>query len=106
PASLPSQVEQTLDSCPRYVCKLSTGVGKSSLVRYMFNVDPQKIDVAHDRAGDADIELEYESSDNPRFILHDSKGFEAGSSTNWDKVDRFLRRCQAYPELSRRIHAI
>ncbi|KJA19570.1 hypothetical protein HYPSUDRAFT_859131 [Hypholoma sublateritium FD-334 SS-4] len=72
----------------------------------MFNVDPQEIDVAHDRAGHADIELEYKSLSNPRFILHDSKGFEAGSTTNWDNVDRFLRRCQAYPELSRRIHAI
>lgn len=108
PMGLPSQLEQTLDSCPRFRIILigNSGVGKSSLVRHMFNVDPQKIDVAHDRAGDADIELEYESSDNPRFILHDSKGFEAGSSTNWDKVERFLRRSQAYPELSRRIHAI
>ncbi|PPQ81511.1 hypothetical protein CVT26_010898 [Gymnopilus dilepis] len=108
PASLPSQVDQTLDSCPRFRILLvgNSGVGKSSLVRHMFNVDPEKIDVADGRAGDADIEHEYESSDNPRFVLHDSKGFEAGSATNWDKVERFLRRCQAYPDLSRRVHAI
>jgi hypothetical protein len=65
-----------------------------------------QIDVAHDRAGDADIEREYFSPKNPRFILHDSKGFEAGSKINWDTVERFLRRSQAYSELSRRIHAI
>ncbi|TFK16809.1 hypothetical protein FA15DRAFT_606357 [Coprinopsis marcescibilis] len=101
PDSLPSQVERTFNECPRY-----SGVGKSSLVRHMFNVDPAKIDIAHNRAGEADIEEAYESSDNPRFILHDSKGFEAGSESNWTKVERFLRRSQAYSELSRRIHAI
>ncbi|KXN81010.1 hypothetical protein AN958_06472 [Leucoagaricus sp. SymC.cos] len=109
PEGLPSQTDQTLSECPRFRIILIgnvSGVGKSSLVRYIFNVDPKKIDVAHDRAGDADIERGYESYENPRFILHDSKGFQEGLKTTWEDVERFLRKRQAHTELSRRIHAI
>jgi len=65
-----------------------------------------QVDVSDYRPGDADIEREYTSSVNPRFILHDSKGFEAGSKTNWGTIERFLQRSHAYLDLSRRIHAI
>ncbi|KAF8350974.1 hypothetical protein F5887DRAFT_935338 [Amanita rubescens] len=107
PPDLPSQVDKTLAECPRFRIVLigNSGVGKSSLVRSIFNVDPDKIDIPNNRAGDADIEREYTSPANPRFILHDSKGFEAGSGVNWDMVEKFLKRRLKY-DLPGRIHAI
>ncbi|KAF8152431.1 hypothetical protein B0H34DRAFT_630906, partial [Crassisporium funariophilum] len=48
------------------------------------------IDISHSCAGKADITHEYTSAENPRFILHNSQGFEAGSNDNWDKAEEFL----------------
>jgi hypothetical protein len=72
-----------------------------------FNGDSTKlqIDIADDRAGNANIEREYASSANPRFILHDSKGFEVGSKVNWDTVENFLQKRWQY-DLPEKIHAI
>ncbi|KAJ3556348.1 hypothetical protein NP233_g11999 [Leucocoprinus birnbaumii] len=108
PTGLPSQVEESLMSCPKFRIALigKSGVGKSSLVQRFFNFDSSQVDISDHRPGEADIEREYTSSVNPRFIIHDSKGFEAGSEANWDTIESFLRRSVAYPELSRRIHAI
>ncbi|KAK7442497.1 hypothetical protein VKT23_016095 [Stygiomarasmius scandens] len=66
----------------------------------------QEIDIAHDRVGEADITREYTSSTNPRFILHDSKGFESGSDKTWAIVENFIRnRCSA-KSLKDRLHTI
>ncbi|KAG6811662.1 hypothetical protein H0H92_006375 [Tricholoma furcatifolium] len=118
---LPSQVDETLAGCPRFrilvvgkvkilIWKLSvqpySGIGKSSLVKNIFNVDPDKIDISDHRAGEADIYREYMSRQvNRRFVLHDSRGFEHGSNDNFTKVENFLQLRQqgALPE---RIHAI
>jgi hypothetical protein len=64
------------------------------------------IDIAHDRAGRANISVPYTSDANPRFILHDSKGFEPGTASNWDVVESFLRGRSATAELKDRVHAI
>ena len=64
------------------------------------------IDIAHDRAGRANISFPYTSDGNPRFILHDSKGFEPGTASNWDVVESFLRGRSATAELKDRVHAI
>lgn len=110
PGELPSRVDETLGDCPKFRIVLvgKSGVGKSSLIRSMFNIDPDdktKIDISHDSPGEADIKREYTSPANPRFILHDSKGFEAGSGGNWDTVKDFLRDRRDL-ELPGRIHAI
>ena len=72
----------------------------------MTEIQPDlQIDIAHGRAGDANIKREYTSSANPRFILHDSKGFEAGSKVNWDTVEEFLQN-RRQNDLPGRIHAV
>lgn len=79
----------------------NTGVGKSSLVSSVFNIGTENIDTAHGRAGNADIYHAYTSDANPRFILHDSQGFEPG----WEAVERFIRdKCDG--RLEDRLHAI
>jgi len=67
--------------------------------------DSLQIDIAHDHAGRANIEFEYTSPENPRFVLHDSEGFEAGSDNKWNTVEAFLQTRQQN-KLPEKIHAI
>ncbi|KIK56303.1 hypothetical protein GYMLUDRAFT_248048 [Collybiopsis luxurians FD-317 M1] len=43
---------------------------------------------------------------NPLFILHDSQGFEAGETQNFDTVKKFIDDRAQQPELKDRLHAI
>ncbi|THU94339.1 hypothetical protein K435DRAFT_668612 [Dendrothele bispora CBS 962.96] len=104
--NLPSRVEETLAVCPQFRILL-TGIGKSSLIRSVFNIDIKDIDIAHDRVGKADINREWISSTNPRFILHDSEGFEPGSERTWDIVENFIQdKCNTERPLKDRLHTI
>ncbi|KDR86079.1 hypothetical protein GALMADRAFT_219097 [Galerina marginata CBS 339.88] len=106
-SDLPSRVEETLRECPRFRIVLigNSGVGKSSLVKAIFNVSLKDIEINHDRPGYAEIDRGYTSNENQRFILHDSQGFEAGSTENWIKVEKFLRGRSAMA-LRDQVHAI
>uniref|UniRef100_A0A0W0FT26 G domain-containing protein n=1 Tax=Moniliophthora roreri TaxID=221103 RepID=A0A0W0FT26_MONRR len=109
PTSLPSKVEEHFAVCPQFRILLvgNTGVGKSSLVMSVFNLDIKDIDIQHDRPGEADIKRSYKSDANPRFILHDSKGFEPGSKDTWDTVEQFIRdRSSTKQPLKERVHTI
>ena len=67
----------------------------------------QDIDIAHNRAGKADISREYTSDSNPRFILHDSQGFEPGYLETWKVVQKFIRdKCDENLPSKDRLHAI
>ncbi|KIM80053.1 hypothetical protein PILCRDRAFT_48102, partial [Piloderma croceum F 1598] len=48
-----------------------SGVGKSSLINYAFNVDIAT--VSHKEHGVCDIRQQIISPQNPRFVLHDSQ---------------------------------
>lgn len=109
PDSLPPTVEGTLAVCPKFRILVvgNTGIGKSSLVSSVFNIGIRDIDIAHDRVGKADIAHEYTSDTNPRFILHDSQGFEPGSLEKWEVVEGFIRdKCDEHLEPKDRLHAI
>ncbi|KAG2088268.1 uncharacterized protein F5147DRAFT_587736, partial [Suillus discolor] len=61
-----------------------SGVGKSSLISHAFGVEKEI--VAHNKPGEAHIDKELISSQNKRFVLHDSKGFEPGDEDNLEIV--------------------
>ncbi|KAH9051040.1 hypothetical protein EDB87DRAFT_1572492 [Lactarius vividus] len=106
PDSLPPTVEETLAVCPKFRI-LVTGVGKSSLVSSVFNIAIKDIDIAHDRVGKATIAHAYTSETNPRFILHDSQGFEPGSLEKWEVIEGFIRdKCDERLKSKDRLHAI
>ncbi|PPQ73875.1 hypothetical protein CVT26_011738 [Gymnopilus dilepis] len=106
-SELPSTVDETLSACPRFRILLAgnSGVGKSSLVSKIFNIDPKDIDIVDGHPGRADITYAYTSDKNPRFVLHDSRGFESGSIDNWVTVKNFLCEQNA-KDLSERVHVI
>ncbi|KAG8938861.1 hypothetical protein FRC03_006843, partial [Tulasnella sp. 419] len=53
-----------------------------------------------------DIENEIHYPSNPRFVFHDSRGFEAGSTEEIDKVRSFIKQRAAENELKDRLHVI
>jgi len=105
--TLPLVTQEILDICPRLRVLVvgKSGVGKSSLISFAFGVDMKSI--AHGTRGVCDINTEIISPDNPRFVLHDSMGFEAGETQNFDKVKRFLTaRSEKDILLKDRVHII
>ncbi|KAF5365204.1 hypothetical protein D9758_005466 [Tetrapyrgos nigripes] len=86
PPGLPSKVEETL--------AISNLVGNVGFSLNIFNIGLKDVNIAHGRVGKADINHGYTSPENPRFILHDSKGFEPGLENTWSTVEGFIRdRC-------------
>ncbi|KAG8749004.1 hypothetical protein FRC14_001769 [Serendipita sp. 396] len=98
--------EDILDICPRFRVLLigKSGVGKSSLINKAFGVDDAL--VSHSAPGQAEIEKEIVSIVNPRFVLHDSRGFEPGETSNFDAVCNFILSRNLKPDLKDKLHAI
>ncbi|KAG1813467.1 hypothetical protein EV424DRAFT_1514830 [Suillus variegatus] len=97
-------------SCPQFRILVigKTGVGKSSLINHVFGVDTtvENTSVAHDKPGEASINDEFVSSQNDRFVLHDSKGFEPGEQDNLKIVRDFIGRRSAMPDLKDQLHVV
>lgn len=91
--------------CPRFRILVigKTGVGKSSLISRAFGVEAL---VSHNKAGEADIDYEFISPQNERFVFHDSKGFEPGERDNLEMVQGFIERRSNIPALKDRLHAV
>ncbi|KAG2104324.1 uncharacterized protein F5147DRAFT_762082 [Suillus discolor] len=80
-----------------------TGVGKSTLTYLIFGVKTTII--AHDKPGEANIDHEFISPQDDRFVIHDSRGFEPGEEDNLKIVRDFIeRRRNMSPE--HQLHAI
>ncbi|KAF8135881.1 hypothetical protein K438DRAFT_1882461 [Mycena galopus ATCC 62051] len=88
---LPLESKKMLDECPRLRVLVvgKSGVGKSSLIYSIFGVDMKS--VSHNEPGICDIETEITSTQNPRFVAHDSMGFEPGQTKNFEIVKHFLK---------------
>ncbi|KAI9445970.1 hypothetical protein H4582DRAFT_2052101 [Lactarius indigo] len=82
-----------------------SGVGKSSLINYVFGINDAS--VAHHKPGESDIQQEFVSPENQYFVLHDSKGFEPGDSSNYETVRTFIEQgSQPHLPLKDRIHGL
>ncbi|KAF8260581.1 hypothetical protein EI94DRAFT_1610268, partial [Lactarius quietus] len=67
-----------------------SGVGKSSLINRVFGIDAAQ--VQNHRPGEADIQREFVSPQNPYFVLHDCEGFEPGDLSNFETVSKFVQQ--------------
>jgi hypothetical protein len=57
--------------------------------------------------GEANIETEFTSNENPFLVLHDSKGFEPGDTGTFDIVSNFIKeRRKEGLALKDQLHAI
>ncbi|KAG2125448.1 GTP-binding protein [Suillus clintonianus] len=76
----------------------------------IYNSAGKKIDAALLTAsrerGEHDIENEMVFPKNPGFIFHDSRGFEAGGESEYDKVNTFIKARSKEADIKDRIHTI
>ncbi|KDQ53281.1 hypothetical protein JAAARDRAFT_197451 [Jaapia argillacea MUCL 33604] len=105
-APLQSTTSQIFEDCDRFRVLLvgRSGVGKSSLINAIFDVDDAS--VQHYAAGEASIDEEITSPQNPRFVLHDSQGYQPGDVKNFETLKRFVAERKKMPDKKDRIHAI
>ncbi|OJA15855.1 hypothetical protein AZE42_11214 [Rhizopogon vesiculosus] len=92
--------------CPRFRILVigKTGVGKSSLIYHAFGV--HSAPASDEKRGGANIDTEYISERNDKFVLHDSKGFEPGEEDNMKTVREFVQRRRRKEALGDRLHAV
>ncbi|KAG1775470.1 hypothetical protein EV702DRAFT_1235000 [Suillus placidus] len=68
-------------------------------------IDPAALKASRER-GLHDIENEMVFQSNPGFVFHDSRGFEAGGDSEFDKVKAFIASRSKEPRLKDQLHAI
>ena len=56
--------------------------------------------------GEHDIENEMRFKSNTAFVFHDSRGFEAGRTSELDKVKDFVQKHSTYKDLRNHLHVI
>ncbi|KAG2125429.1 hypothetical protein DEU56DRAFT_824995 [Suillus clintonianus] len=98
--------DEIIRICPRFRILVigKTGVGKTSLINRAFGVH-EAMASTH-KPGEADIDHEFVSLQNDRFVLHDSKGFEPGEESNVNIVRDFIGRRRNMAELKDQLHAV
>ncbi|KAH8822437.1 hypothetical protein DL96DRAFT_351282 [Flagelloscypha sp. PMI_526] len=62
--------------------------------------------VSHRARGESDINQEITSDTNPYFVIHDSKGYEAGDTSIFDELVTFIDDRVKRIELSEKIHMV
>ncbi|KAG2132691.1 uncharacterized protein EDB93DRAFT_1331612 [Suillus bovinus] len=104
-SQLQSTSSDILKICPRFRLLVigNTGVGKSTLIHQAFKV--KEVHAAEYERGEADIHKEYTAPENERFVVHDSLGFEAGSSKNLAMAKDFINSRRSMP-LKDQVHAV
>ncbi|KAI1124449.1 hypothetical protein F5Y10DRAFT_29489 [Nemania abortiva] len=67
-----------------------TGVGKSTLINKVFGVEMTEESTTLSQ-GVHDINKAFESPNHPGLLIHDSRGWQAGSDAELDEIAKFLR---------------
>ena len=62
--------------------------------------------MSHSEAGVSNINTAIIASENGRFVLHDSQGFEHGEGDNFEKVVDFLKARKDMPNVRDQVHAV
>ncbi|KAI6100691.1 hypothetical protein EDD16DRAFT_1717210 [Pisolithus croceorrhizus] len=104
--SLRPTTEALLNQCPRFRILVigQSGVGKSTLIHRAFGIG--KASAENLKPGAANIEEELISSQNDRFVLHDSNGFEPADHVNCDAVKSFIADRKDRELIKDQLHAV
>jgi GTPase SAR1 family protein len=86
----------------------NVGVGKSTLINKVFGVKEgeEVTTISHRDRGLHDVREEITYPDRPDLILHDSRGFEAASESEFEAFDSFLADKSGSATLEQRLHMI
>ncbi|KIW96675.1 uncharacterized protein Z519_02066 [Cladophialophora bantiana CBS 173.52] len=82
-----------------------TGVGKSTLINKIFGVEMTEESDSY-RQGSHDINVAFESPNNPGLMIHDSRGWQAGSDKELELIAKFLRHRAFQKDPAEALHVI
>lgn len=82
-----------------------TGVGKSTLINKVFGVEMTEESTTYTQ-GVHDINTAFESPNHPGLLIHDSRGWQAGSDTELDLIAKFLRHRAFQKDPAESLHVI
>ncbi|KAK5073607.1 hypothetical protein LTR64_007255 [Lithohypha guttulata] len=82
-----------------------TGVGKSTLINKVFGVEMTEESTNYTQ-GVHDINKAFESPNHPGLLIHDSRGWQAGSDQELDLIAQFLRHRAYQKEAAEALHVI
>ncbi|KPM38996.1 hypothetical protein AK830_g7572 [Neonectria ditissima] len=82
-----------------------TGVGKSTLINKVFGVELTSESDSYDQ-GVHDINEAFESPRHPGLLVHDSRGWQAGSDDELDLIAKFLRNRAFQQDPAKALHVI
>ncbi|KIN96735.1 hypothetical protein M404DRAFT_1006529 [Pisolithus tinctorius Marx 270] len=117
----PAEAKKQVDRIPcfRILVMGRANAGKTTILQRVCNTvdEPEIFDGKGEKVdarmvqgslkrGYHNIEDELMFKSNPRFVFHDSCGFEAGSEAEFDKMKKFITDHAKATKLERRIHAI
>lgn len=82
-----------------------TGVGKSTLINKVFGVEMTEESTSYAQ-GAHDINKAFESPNHPGLLIHDSRGWQAGSDDELELIAKFLRHRAFQKDPAESLHVI